>query len=477
MEGIYNYPKNKGTILLLSVVIMSALMILGIFYVSYAVVETRISKSENSATNSYYIAEAGINEAIWKLKNDHSASDGDSAWADDFINITDWSSSFSRSYLGGSYSVSIQNTDKGEGNITSTATMPVNGGSVSQRVVKSGVFRAIGDPAARSAIFTSGPSENLQIDMSDVNIYNGNLFSNKNLSLNWYVRVKVFDDPGTETLEGKIMAANVYSICEHPCDSTAESTAICAKNACSQNCEGYSPGVTSCPPDPVYLPAVDFDSSSQYSFKSRAQAAQDAGQCHILCNGSQCSNKCVISLSEYRAFTDQVGRYGTVTFNNEITYVTGSISDASRNNNRSYNIIVNGALVVDGSMEFGNSYLYGNITVNRPSDSSPSGLLAKGKIKIASYICAYSGAMDIEGVIYSTDVVDISPRDCPFFVNITGSIIGRKVNIGYLRISDGLNITYDNDIILYGLGYKVGTQIIAPLYSPVISIDHWEESY
>jgi len=58
--------------------------------------------------------------------------------------------------------------------------------------------------------------------------------------------------------------------------------------------------------------------------------------------------------------------------------------------------------------------------------------------------------------------------------DIKGGIITRKLDLNYL---EQLNITLDNDIIRYGLGYEINGVLINPTFSPTVNIDHWEESY
>ena len=63
----------------------------------------------------------------------------------------------------------------------------------------------------------------------------------------------------------------------------------------------------------------------------------------------------------------------------------------------------------------------------------------------------------------------------PDAFTILGGIIARKLSLTSLW--QWLNITLDNDIILYGLGYKINGQLIDPEFSPTIIVNHWEESY
>lgn len=472
---------QKGVIIILVFLIMGLLFLLGAYFLSFAVVETKISSSQKQAGKTYYIAESGINEAIWKLKNDITLLDGDSQWADDFIDPNKnpyldgsyWSASFTHSFEGGSYSVSIQNTARGKGIITAVSTVPLDGGKTSQRIVKTAVFKALASPIENSGIFTGGASENIDIDLSNIRVNKGNLFCNNNLNISWFSNIDINDNPDTEDiLEGQILVANNFKNLL----SNIDSTAICAKNSCTQNCSGYSPGLTSCPPDSVSVPIVNFDGSDQYSFKTRAQNAESLGLCQALCNGNPCSTKCVFSQNEFEDILWDIGQGGTLTLNNQITYVTGTIDLKGGKT-----LIINGTLVSDDNIYIGKSikwtkggqqhYGFSQIAVNRPLEDGPSGILAKRKINFDAYSSFYP--INITGIVYSNDEIRIT--SVPESFDVIGGMIGRKISFSSLW--QWFNVTMDNDIILYGLGYKIEDEVISPTYSPVIMIDHWEESY
>ncbi|MBU4204793.1 hypothetical protein KKH26_01250, partial [Patescibacteria group bacterium] len=302
----------------------------------------------------------------------------------------------------------------------------------------------------------------------------GNLFSNNNLNI-FFSTIGVYDDPKTEDiLEGQIWAANNYI----NISSSITAQAICAKNSCTLKCPDYTLGETKCPPASVSVPVVDFDSASPHSFKSRAQAAENSGQCQALCNGIPCSNQCVYSTNEFEDILWQAGQGGTLTLNNVITYVTGFVDIKGGRY-----VIVNGSLVVDDNVYIGERYSwtrqgkkdsgFSQITVNSPGENLPSGILTKRKINFGLY-CAFQ-EINITGVIYANDEIRIISVPTPF--NVVGGIIGRKLSL--TSVWQWLNIVLNNDIIIYGLGYKIDDAPVSPdsTFSPVITIDHWEESY
>lgn len=484
MSFMLKIIKNKGTILLITFLILGILFLLGSYFLTFTLAESRISKSQEAGAKTYYLAEAGVNEAIWKLRNDDTTTDGDPSWADDFADPAKnpdgggiyWSANFSRSFPQGSYTVSIQNSALARGEIVSSSTVSLPNGQTAQRIVKTAVFKALGSPVADSALLSGGSGENIDINFSRLRIYKGNLFSNHNLDIKILSTVEVYDDPNTGELEGKVLAVGNFGL-SGGSTLTATSDAICAKNSCTTNCDGFPPGNGGCPPASVSTPLVDFDSSSQYSFKTRAQNAEDLGQCEVLCNGLSCdNNRCVFPASDFKDLLWQVGQGGTLTLNNEITYITGDVELRGGRH-----LIVNGALVADDNIKIGERFTWpkggttdlglSQITINRPGAQSPSGLLTKRKINFGLF--SSFQPIDITGVIYANEQVRIV--SAPQRFDILGGIVARKFSLS--SVWQWLNITLDDDIILYGLGYKIDGTVITPTYSPIITIDHWEESY
>ena len=133
--------------------------------------------------------------------------------------------------------------------------------------------------------------------------------------------------------------------------------------------------------------------------------------------------------------------------------------------------MASGNIGIGQSNNWGGDAGNSQITVNRPVATFPSGLLAQGKIDFGSY--SASGTINITGVLYSTNELNLI--SIPQTMNITGGMITRKVDMRSLW--EGLNITLDNEIIMYGLGYIIDGTPIEPDYSPIVNIEHWEEAY
>ncbi|HQA64153.1 MAG TPA: hypothetical protein PK085_03570, partial [bacterium] len=61
---------NRGFILVTSLLVMGLLLLLATYVVSFMITEFKISLSQTTATKTYYLAESGIAEAIWRIKYD-----------------------------------------------------------------------------------------------------------------------------------------------------------------------------------------------------------------------------------------------------------------------------------------------------------------------------------------------------------------------------------------------------------------------
>lgn len=462
--------KEKGVILIIAFLVLGILLFLGTYFLSFALTEHRISKSQEIAARTFYLAEAGINEAIWKLKHDNTTLDNDPPWAICFVTSTSpcpdcatWTASFTRKetlFPGGSFEVSIRNLECARGRITATSTIALPGGKFSQRVVRTIVRRAIGSPIRDAGLFTGDAWEDLSIRDSKVRIDHGNVFSNNHVIVADKSSLEVRDNPATAGLEGQILALRDILIERH---SSVTSTARCARNICTLNCR-------KCPPDRIIMPAIDFDSVvNPNSLKNRARTAQGNLRCAVLCNGIVCSNKCIFTESEFRGFLEQVGVGGVLTLNNAITYVEGEVKLK-----RGRELIVNGILAVDDNIEIGERDPRSHITVNQPGPGRASGLLVKREIEFEKHTGFLGRTIEITGVIYALRRIELDK--VPERIKIRGGVLSNAIRISELK--DWLEIVVDNDKISRVLHLTQPPGGGAPvMYSPTIAIEHWEEVY
>ncbi len=458
--------EEKGTIVIISVIATALLLALGIYFLRSVTTEMKISKSIESAKSAYYIAESGVHEALWKLENDPE-------WRDNFVSEElnpnpegdFWTDSFTReSFGGGSYQVTISNISRGRGEIVSVASVPFMDRKA-VRKIKTSVFRGLEDPTENAAMFSGGLGANIHLINSHLIINDGNLFCNHNIIISSQSILELYDNPETEKLEGQILSTQNFLL--SPGSELVNYTLICTRDICEDGCQN-------CPPEEILIPIVDFDSDDPNSFYSRAMRKDN---CLILCKEEggdpyPCSQECVFSSSEFGDLLFEVGEGGSLIVENEITYVRGGVDVRGGRS-----LIINGVLLSDGNIKIGERYKWGNeegishLEINRPGGESPSGILSKRGVYFGEY--AFLEDSHIEGVVYAGDKIEVIGINKD--IHIIGGIIARKID---LAGKEGVvEITLDNENILYGLGHMVEGNPVVPYFSPVIRVDHWEEIY
>jgi len=484
------FLESEGSVILITILVLGVMIFLASFFITFSLTGCRISQSQAVSTRTYYLAEAGIQEAIWKLKNDEILSDGDDPWKTCFVSSTidcpdcsSWQDSFVRNYTPDSTTtVSIENSQCAQGTINATATLSFGGNKVAQRVVKVKVIKAFGSLTEDSPLFAGAPSGESTIQASEMNIYDGNIFSNNNINIKFWSEVNVYDNPITPTStsqEGQVLSVQNINITL----STLTSSSTCSKNFCTQGiCE-------KCPPDPVPMPAIDFDSSQANSYKNKALQAQEKGQCSVVGRDSTgnvvlTSSKCVFSEREFEDLLWQIGRGGTLTLEHKSSaratstyYVEGGINLRGERY-----LEINGILVADETVNIGERFCwkrggesdcgFDQITINDPGKGIPSGLLTKAKINFGPYTSFRE--INIKGLVYSQDEMRLT--SIPYAFKVIGGMVARKFSL--TSAFQPLNIYLDNVIIqeaVWGGPQPPGED--SQIFSPVVTIEHWEESY
>ncbi|OJI06623.1 hypothetical protein BK004_02660 [bacterium CG10_46_32] len=397
---------NRGFLLIASLLVLSSMMIMVSFYLSAVMQDVRTSRIIDTAPQAYYLAESGIQEAYWKLEND-------SAYKTNFETNPTWSTTFTRNdsiIPGSSYTVTIQNSGVANAVITATSTINVQD-TQSQRVVQASVFKAINNsPYADIAVFSN---EEIYAAGGSMSVTGGDIFTNEDIDLNFFSSWETSHD-----------ARAVNSI------DISITSSFDAANMYDQN--------NAPTPTALDMPQIDFDSSDQNSFKSRADQIYTTGQFNQLLND-----------------------YPILTLNG-ITYVTGNAFIKKGDN-----LTINGTLVADGSITIGNGYSSSSnpatLTINKVP-GEPSGLISKKNITIGGY----SVTLSLEGLIYAAGELRIQDG---FLQNLNLDVIGGIIaqNIQLLVSWTPFTVTYDEANINDALGTPVTSQ-------PLI-INHWEEQY
>lgn len=408
-----NFKKNRqGVALILVILLMTVILFLSLYFLSFTLTEKKISRSQAEGVKTYYLAEAGVNEMVWRLKNNP-------AYKTNFETNPSWTASFTRTDpLGpgsGSYTVTIANSAVAHGEITAVAAINLAGGG-SQRIVKTSVYRALGSGSVELGDNGGYADGNIDISLSMVNFYNGSAHSNNDFTIN---------NASTVNIQGNLNAVNNYL--KSWLSTVNVSGAIHAHN--------YPPAAAS-----LAMPAVDFDSADSNSFKSRASVVYSESDFDTLMQNNQ-----------------------NLILNNPITYVEGDVELRG-----AQNLTINGLLVVGRDFKVGVRLCRGfrcgqsALTVNHAA-GQPSGVLAKRKVNFQ----IFTGNVNVNGVIYANDQMDILSFPLGYQFSINGGLVSRKLTVS--SSWQPISITRNEEIIN-------STLAIMDL-SPVITVEHWEEEY
>ncbi len=386
---------QSGYVLATITIIIAVLFLMVFFFLEYIVTDSKLAYSQNIATETYYLAEAGINEALWKIKNDPT-------WQSNFQTDPNWSESLLRNNPlspNSHYLVTIENTELAEAEITSIAVIDTSKAST-QRIVKTKVFQAISTvPAPDVVLFTDN---SMTFYGALINVDAGHLFANNDINANFFSSVDVYGDASavdniTVSWTSNLIADKLYSI-------------------------NYPPAPTA-----ISMPGIDFDSESVNSYKNRADHLYTSSQfdnlldstSHLILNG--------------------------------ITYVTGNIDVE-----KGHNLTVNGMLIADGNINIGNNWWpfwksNPNLYINSDG-TNPSGLLTKRKITLG----IFSDNIQIDGLVYAGEEILIAAIFTDYGFN--GGLYTRNLNVYELWdqlnitydqaiISRGLGISETSPII------------------------------
>lgn len=317
MKG--NSSKNKkGFVLLTTFWILLILSVLGLFLMGIAMGEWYIALSQREGVKAFYLAEAGIDYAVFKVRNDQNL-------LNDFINgnlnTTLTQDSFFDSR--GRFVVYLESLIPGEASIRSEGYYSL--GLVSaRRVIKAKFVRGVERVPWNNAFYGLGT---VDIQSSIVNI-TGSLYAGNDIYITQYSKVFVDGDVKSNK--------NVYIKSNGELNKTGNIYA-----------ENYPPA-----PELIPLPQVDFDALlSQADF--------------------------VYSESEFR---DLLKNQSNVVLNG-IIYVKGNIN-IKKNQNLTINglLVADGNVMI--GMPEGGSEGGAQLKINDPGGESLAGLLAKGKIQI-----------------------------------------------------------------------------------------------
>jgi len=405
--------KQKGSALITTILLMNLILFLSMYFLNFSIAEKRISSSQVEGSKTYYLAEAGIAEMVFRLKND-------TTYKNNFENNPNWTATINRTDPfgtgSGTYTVTITNTGLAHGEITATGIIDIGNGKTSQRIVKTYVYRAMGVGGVSIGPNCGYADGNIDISFSEVNFIGGSAHSNNVFTINGFSTVNV---DGDLNASGNLITS-FFSNVNVGGDTHAAN---------------YPPAAAM-----IAMPAVDFDSSDPDSFLNRATTVYTSAQFSSLMQSNQ-----------------------TLTLNDPITYVDGDVELKG-----GQQLIVNGLLVIGRDLIVGQNLCWGfrcgnnSITINHTSGQA-AGILAKRKVNFR----LWSGQIDAHGVIYANDQLSISSFPLGFSFNTEGGLISRKLTI--TSVFQPINIIRNDEI----LNDTIGTMT----FSPLITVEHWEEEY
>lgn len=420
--------KSSGYVLISVIVIMAVIVAMMFLFSDALFSEQAISSNQKSATVCFHLAEAGVQEAVWRIQND-------STTRNTFLNTTSGLTTFSHStnlMPNASYTVQIQNTAKGAATITGTGYYQV-GIKQAKRVVTTKVTKATTPPPYDydGAIFTGGSTgeEDITFSNATVNITGEELQDHDNDPLTPEIMVPI---------ASLISNRDIWYT-----DSTISvaKDILAKRNIRKTRSTVTAGGVIQEDVSETYtMPGVDITSADPDSYKSLAQAQNQ----YFTAN----------------AFRSLLNNPGNLTYTG-IVYVSGAGFTIDKNET----LTINGILISEGNIDIGKNNSNGSLIINT-NGTDPSGIISLAKLNVNS-----TGVLDVEGIIYLGDRFQFDPYDnsvpAAQTINIEGGILTRRIDGNGPRI---LNIELNKELINQALDPN-------PDETPVIQVQHWEEEY
>lgn len=382
---------KKGIALILSFMVIIVLAILSAAVVFRSTSEVNLVKRFTGSTRAFWLAEAGINKAIWKL------NDGGGNWTGWTDNGND-SKSLPQVSLGnlGEYDVTISNISTSNPQITSTGYSP-------SKNAPDEISRTLNVTLKRESIFNYAAFTKISLNISnnaEIDSYNSSIgdYGGSNRGSN--------GDVGTNGISSP--AITIGNNAEVKGDaSTGGGTIQIGNNAEVSGTLSYNNNVDL---SSVVVPQA-------------LQNLSDGGDYNVPNNDSS-----TISVGDYKYSSINIPNNGQLTINGTVRiYLTGSSSFNISNNAQL--IVSPGSSVTfytEGSFNFSN-----NATVNNVS-KLPKNFLLYSK---------YTGGLTVSnngnlyGAIYAPDAAAMTVSDNAV---IFGSVVGKTMNI-----SNNAKIHYD----------------------------------
>lgn len=443
--SICNFQRRKSYVTITVLILMMVLVAASYSYADALFSELTIARNNKGASVAFSLADAGIQEAIYRVQYD-------TATRDTFMNSTNGTTIFSHNQPAlipnGSYQVTIQNTAKGAATVTAIGNYQIGTLRTARREIEVGIAQAPSTPSYPydGGIFGSGGAGSSIADIdfwyAPVRVYNGSILSNRDINFKFGSDV---DIEGTFNIideqpvpSGKAIEAGDNVTISWPSHVDCNCLINDDGNPATPQC-GDNPGCTAIEGATAKtMPPIDFDSSSPNSYKNRAKNTTGP---------SPDGNQYFIKQQDFKAL---IPKFSSATFNG-VVYIDGPLDiDWGRT------ITMNGVIAASGGITIS----FGQLFLNPPTGGGASGVLTQASFNIGT-LGNFSGT----GLVYTGDRTQIN-ASFPYPISLTGGILSRRTWVSGFRT---VNIHFDADVINTALGN--------PNETPVIEINHWEEEY
>jgi len=328
--------REKGVIVVIAFLALGILLLLSAYLLSFTIVESKTAASQEVSVKTYYLAEAGINEIIWKINNNEAVKNNflnGTLGPSDGINRTD---AFGDHKI--TYAVSALSTAAGEANLVATSTYQI-AGRQSRRVVRVYITKASGESSPWDFAMFSGikgqeGEGNIEISGTGAKItISGNrLHANNDI---------------------KLTGSNATAIVNNGAITAGDAIRVSGSHAQIILNNSYQ----SSPTSTIGTAPIDFD-----AWAAKSTLTYTAQQFKNLPSG---------------------------TVLNGIVYV----SEAASLNGSNYHLTVNGLLIINGYLQLNGSNI--TLTVNN-NPGYGGGLMVNGNLRVSGS----SAYLTVDGLIY-----------------------------------------------------------------------------
>lgn len=386
MKLILKLKQKHGIALILTILLMTMILFLSLFILNFSITEDKIAKSQAWGAKTYYLAEAGIREMIWKLKNDAD-------YKYNFETNPAWTASFTHNNPfgagSGTYTVSIVNDAAAHGEITSFSAITIGNGKSSQRTIKTKVYRLIGESGMGTNSVMNGGGT--------INILNSD-------------RVEIVGD--TYSNSAIVMQGS------HP-DVSIDGNLTTVSTITEGNGELGVTGTTQDedsvpPPTPALIPGVDFS----YLQSLATTVLNDDTQLNA---GSPLNG--VIFVNRYADITNNLTINGLLVVNGNLNITNSAAITINHTSGSPSGIIVNGNIKIGETDAYNaditiNGVIYSTGSLTLEKLISGYTFTATGGVASGNGILIKNCSRNIQ-IIYSSEILDsslISSSNSPVMV-------------------------------------------------------------